>query len=399
MKILFIHRTFPAQFEYLIHYLLKNKDNEISFITNNKSSKEITGVKKYIYDIEETSKTTNEYISGFEDAVAHSKSVFLILEKLKKEGYKPDLIYGFSGWGSSMFAKEVYPEVPYLCYFEHMGRINDSIYDFGNKEVSSELATKIKCSNANILIDLESCDGGITPTKWQKKLFPKAYQGKIKVLHEGINTSICKPDKSTTVHIEDKGLTLGINDEVITYGTRGIEEYRGFPQFMKALEILQKKRPKMHAIIAGADKVFYGQENISYKEKMENELDLDMSRIHFTGVIPFESYIGILQISSAHIYLTYPMMLSWSLLNAMSTGCCIVASDTNPVKEFITDNQNGLLTDFFDTNSLVEKIEFAIEHKNIAEQLGINARKLIIEKYSQDELLPKHLGYIESFLK
>jgi glycosyltransferase involved in cell wall biosynthesis len=398
MKILFIHRTFPAQFEFLIKYLLKNTDFEITFVTNNANSSEIDGVKKIIYEVENPVGGDNEFVVNFEDAVVHGEAVLKVLQELKKSGYEPDLIYGFSGWGSSLFVKDVYPQTPYLCYFEWFGTAENSIYDFKDGCVEAKTRALIKCNNINTLIDLTSCDGGITPTKWQKSLFPHAFRPKIKVLHEGIDTEICKPDCNTKVFLEDKKITLTPFDEVITYGTRGMEEYRGFPQFMKAAEILLKKRPNLHILIAGADKVFYGEDTISYKEKMLNELDIDKDRVHFLGVLPFESFVGILQISSVHVYLTYPMMLSWSVLNAMSAGCCIVASDTEPVREVIQDGVNGLLTDFFDYEALACRIDFALTHRDFVQTLRQNARKTILEKYSQENLLPKHLAYIKSFL-
>src|SRR5574344_58966 len=400
MKILFIHRTFPAQFENIINYLLNNTETEITFITNNKKTCIIPGVKKIIYELEEPANQSDDaFLEHFEDAVLHAKAVMKVLLTPKAQKYKPDLIYGFSGWGSSMFVKEVFPNTPYLCYFEWFGKAENSIYDFKKKPVSEKEKALIKCANANTFLDLNSCDGGITPTKWQKKLFPREYKSKIKVLHEGIDTDICKPDFDTKIHVEDIHLTLSPGDEVITYGTRGMEEFRGFPEFMRAAEILLKKRPNLHILIAGADRGFYGREEQSYKEKMLKELDLYMKRVHFLGVLPFRSFIGILQISSVHVYLTYPFMLSWSILNAMSTECCVVASDSEPVREVITDGVNGLLTDFFDVNALVSKIEFALTHKDFVSMIRKNARKTILDKYSTQKLLPKHFDYMKNLCR
>src|SRR5574344_1032725 len=98
MKILFIHRTFPAQFENLIKYLINNTNAEITFITNNHASSDIAGVRKILYEVDESShQNPNEYFEHFEDSVFHANAVMKVLLKLKNQKYKPDLIYGFSG--------------------------------------------------------------------------------------------------------------------------------------------------------------------------------------------------------------------------------------------------------------------------------------------------------------
>jgi len=188
-------------------------------------------------------------------------------------------------------------------------------------------------------------------------------------------------------------------DEVITYATRGMEAYRGFPEFMRAAAILLKKRPNLHVVIGGEDRVCYGPQVIgtTYKEMMLKELpDLDLSRVHFVGGLPFNEYVNLLQISSVHVYLTYPFVLSWSLLDAMSCGCCIVASGTPPVLEVMKDNYNGLLFDFYNIDEQVAKIEYALDNKDKMEELRHNARKTIVKNYALKDLLPQHIEYVKS---
>ena len=201
--------------------------------------------------------------------------------------------------------------------------------------------------------------------------------------------------------IPNSNLQLTYNDEVVTYATRGMEPYRGFPQFMEMAEKLLKKRPNVHIVIAGEDRICYGAKLAkgSYKQIMLDKLDLDMSRVHFTGSLPYGEYKKLLQISSAHVYLTYPFVLSWSMLEAMSCGCCIVGSNTPPVEEVIKDGENGVLTDFFNIDELLNRVEYVLDNQEKAKYLRENARTTIIERYDLKKLLPRHIEIIKSTAK
>lgn len=401
MNILFIHRSFPGQFIHLAREFAKDSSNSVVFITNKNDAPEMDGVKKYIYHEEAEGKCQNLYLETFNEAVNHGRAVAKLLSKLKQQGYRPDLIYGFSAWGSSMFVKEIYQDVPFVCYFEWFGNSKDSVFDFDGTNLSDDDKIKIKCNNSHILANLCYCDGGLSPTKWQKNMFPKNLQGKIKVIHDGIDTNLCIPDENAKFIIKEKNLTLTSQDEIITYGTRGMEPYRGFPEFMRAVEKLQKLRPEAHFIIAGFNVSCYSPKLTegSYKEIMLRELDIDTSRVHFVGALPYEKYINLLQVSTAHVYLTYPFILSWSILDAMAVGCCVVASDTKPVAEVVQDNYNGLLVDFFDVEQLIKKIEYAIQNRHKLKDIRENARNTIIERYSLKKVLPQHIAYLKSFIE
>lgn len=390
MNILFLHRSFPAQFKYFASELAKDKNNRVVFITNSETY-EIDGIEKIIYKPESTGiEEASPYIKGYTAAVNHAQAAAKEAQKLKEKGFEPDIIYGHSGWGVTLFMKDLFPKVPLICYFEWFANAEGADTGFGGVEIDETQRAGVRCSNSQILIDLYSCDAGISPTQWQKSQFPKEYQNKIQVIHDGIDTEFFKPETNAEF------LGFHAEDEVITYGTRGMELYRGFPQFMQAVEILLKKRPNLHVIIAGEDKVFYrGRlEKGTYKELMLEKLDLDLERIHFVGALPYVDYLKMLQISSSHIYLTVPYVLSWSILEAMSCGCCVVASNTAPVLEVVKDNYNGILTDFFDINQIVEKIEFALDNKDKIKEIRNNARKTVVEKYNLEKILTKHTNFL-----
>ncbi len=400
MNILLLHRNFPAQFRYLIYELAKDTNNKIVFITNNSETQvNLPNVTKVVYKLKRNvPDDCHRYLRFVEEAIIHAQSAAEAAIKVKDNGFKPDIIYGHT-WGQTLYMKDIFPDVPLLCYFEWFYNSKGGDIGFDGKELDIDGLAKLRTKNSHLLIDLYSCDGGITPTKFQLKQFPKEFHHKIKVLHDGVDTDFCVPDENVIFKLDDN-TSFTRNDEVVTYATRGMEEYRGFPEFMRAVSVLQKKRPNMHVIIAGEDRVCYGASlaNTTYKKLMLDLFDFDMSRLHFTGNLPFEKYVNLLQVSSAHVYLTYPFVVSWSCLDAMSCACPVVASKTEPVTEFIQDNYNGLLFDFFDADEQISKIEFALDNKDKMISVRNNARKTIVENYSLKELLPKHTEYIKSLI-
>lgn len=401
MNILFIHKNFPTQFQYLATFLANDPNNTVTALTY-EGTLELKGINKFFYKINRLpSKNTHPYLQYYEDALLHGQAAANTLSSLKKQGFKPDIIYGFGGWGSTMFVKDIFPDVVLLSYCEWFYNTQNSDVGFDGKPLNEDEKASLRCKNSHILIDLYSCDACITPTKWQMQQFPKEFHQKMRVIHDGIDTDLCKPDINARFLIKDKNIELTAQDEVITYGTRGMEPYRGFPQFMEAAEKILQKRPNAHIIIAGHDNVFYGQKlkkGETYKQLILKKLNLDLNRVHFVGGLPLIDYVKLLQISSAHVYLTYPFVLSWSILNAMATGCCVIASNTQPVLEVMEDNYNGLLVNFFDVNQLIEKIEYALDNKNKIQTIRNDARQFVVNNYALKNLLPQQIGYLKSLI-
>ena len=396
MKILFLHRNFPGQFKYLAMELAQDVNNEVYFITNNNTTRTTARIRKIVYKLKrKVPKDCHRYLRFYEDAIIHGQAVAEVLIQMKTQGYKPDIIYGHT-WGCTLFVKDIFPDVPLVCYFEWFYNPEGADVGFNGEYVGVDTRAKLQCKNSHLLLDLLNCDFGISPTEWQKSQFPKEFQNKIKVLHEGIDTNICCPKDNAIFEFNGKQFTK--EDEILTYATRGMEEYRGFPEFMKTVEQLQKIRPNMQVIIGGEDRVCYGchLKNDTFKQKMLRELDLDLSRIHFVGNLPYAEYIKLLQVSRCHVYLTYPFVLSWSLLEAMSVGCCIVASDTAPVKELIQDSFNGILTVFYNIDLLARKINSVLEEPEKYSNIRISARETIKEKYKLQKLLKEQIDFLNS---
>ncbi|MBD1913418.1 MULTISPECIES: glycosyltransferase family 4 protein [unclassified Leptolyngbya] len=399
MRILFLHPNFPAQFRHIATALAQNPNNEVVFGTLRQEG-ELPGVRKVLCSQpREPRPEAHAYLHSTEKAVLMGQAAYRMAAQLKAEGFVPDVIYGSSGWGLTLFMKDIFPQARLHCYFEWFYHAHGSDVDFDRaKPVDVDLEASLRIKNMPILSDLWSCDRGLSPTYWQRSQFPSEFHSKITVLHDGIDTTFFKPKPERKLVLPQLGLDLSHVDEIVTYTTRGMEPYRGFPQFMEAIALLQERRPNCHVVIAGEDRVCYGKplpDGKTYKQLMLETLPLELSRIHFTGSLPYEQYLQVLQASSAHVYLTYPFVLSWSMLEAMATGCLVIASGTEPVTEVIQNGYNGLLIDFYSPASLVEQIDDALEHPEQMEIIRTQARETILRSYDLKNVLPQHLKQLQ----
>lgn len=402
MRILFLHPNFPAQFRHLATILAKDPYNEVVFGTRRQDGS-IPGVQKALYNpSRQIHPQTHHYIRPLETAVLQGQAVYCMAQKLKAQGFVPDVVYGHSGWGPTLFIKDIFPQTKLLCYFEWFYHAHGSDADFDPTDpldVDSE--ARIRMKNAPILLDLCGCDWGLCPTYWQQQQFPLEYQSKLKVLHDGIDTTFFRPKPGAKLILPSVGLDLSQVNEVVTYSTRGMEPYRGFPQFMQAVALIQQRRPNCHVVVVGEDRVCYGKplpNGKTYKQRAMETLPLDLSRLHFTGHLPYDQYLQVLQASSIHIYLTRPFVLSWSMLEAMATGCLVLASSTAPVKEIIQDGKNGLLVDFFSPEAIAERVEEVLNHRDPMVAIRAKARETIQQHYDLAKLLPQHLQWLNQGL-
>jgi glycosyltransferase involved in cell wall biosynthesis len=224
----------------------------------------------------------------------------------------------------------------------------------------------------------------------------------LRVVHEGIDTAVARPDAAARWVLADRNVELKAGDEIVTYVARNLEPYRGFPSFMRALPQILAKRPNAHVIIIGGDEVSYGTRlppGQTHRQRMIAELGdgLDLTRVHFVGRIPHPALITALQLSRVHVYLTYPFVLSWSLLEAMAAGCLVVGSRTPPVEEVIRHGSNGLLVDFFSPQEIADHVVAALEDGPAFAPLRQHARETIVSRYDlRSVCLPAQLRLLES---
>jgi len=397
MKILMLHQNMPGQFKYLAPALAR-AGNDVVFITKQKTV-EIPGVRKITYEPHrQVRASTHHYMRLFENGILHGQQVARMCQQLAAERFIPDLVIAHPGWGESLFIKDVFPRSPLInyCEFYYQGYGADIGFD-PEKPVGLDDLCRARARNAHLLLSLEACDRGWSPTEWQKSRHPKELQHKISTIFDGIDTNTVKPDANARFALPD-GRELTVQDEVITYVARNLEPYRGFPTFMRALPRLLKERPKAQVVIVGGDNVSYGAapaEGGNWREVMLKEVALPEGRVHFMGQVPYAKYVSLLQISSAHVYLTYPFVLSWSFMEAMAAGCLMVASDTAPVREVLQHGHNGYMTDFFDPDKVVDSVVMALEDKDSG-RLREAARASIVGKYDLASCLPRQLGMIEA---
>jgi glycosyltransferase involved in cell wall biosynthesis len=400
MRILFLHNNFPAQYRHLASALARDPNNEVVFGTQAERNA-LHGVKKALYKPHrEVKPETHPYLRGFETAVLNAQAVFRMCLGLKKAGFVPDIVYGHSGWGPTLFVRDAFPDCKLISYFEWFYKAHGSDVGFlRGGDISNDDLAQIRVKNAPILMDLELCHTGVVPTQWQCDQFPQMFHPKLNVIHDGVDTDFFKPVEGAKLVIPS--LDLSEADEIVTYVARGMEPYRGFPQFMETAAILQKRRPNVHIVVVGSDRVAYGRklpDGQTYKEKMLAELDFDLERIHFTGSLPYGEYLKVVQASSVHVYLTIPFVLSWSMIETLSVGGLIVGSDTPPVREVIEDGRNGLLVDFFSPEQIADRVEEALDHPDRMRDIRARARETVLERYDLRDRLVDLTGIVERTL-
>jgi glycosyltransferase involved in cell wall biosynthesis len=407
MKILFVHQNFPGQYLHLASHLGALPGNEVIFITQRKDDAKLPGVRNIVYKPHRgITKNLHHYLVDTESGLLNAQTVARIALDLKKAGFVPDVMLGHNGWGEIWYLKDVFPDTPLIGYFEFFYRFRGADVGFDPDENKIfDHAPRIRTKNLGNLIGLDAADFGQTPTLWQRSLHPEEYQAMMHVVHEGIDTQIVSPNPNARLRLPDAQIELTLDDEVVTYVARNLEPYRGFQSFMRSLPAILEQRPKAQVLIVGGDEASYGHklpDGQTHKQRMLAELgaSLDLKRVHFLGKVPYTTYLTILQVSRVHVYLTYPFVLSWSMLEAMAAGCLLVASKTAPVEEVIRDGENGLLVDFFSPTDVAARVIDVLQAgRNGYADIRRNARNTIVEKYDLKTIcLPAQLSLLEKAL-
>ena len=407
MKILFIHQNFPGQFKFLAPALAAMPGHEVWAMTMQKvTAKQWQGVKLVSYSASRGSTpNVHPWVSDFETKTIRAEACFRAALQMKAQGFTPDVIVSHHGWGESLFLKEVWPtaKLAIYCEFFYHPHGVDVGFDPEFPVTDEGDACRLRLKNLNNLLHFEVADAGISPTQWQASTFPEPFRSRITVVHDGIDTAALAPNPNISLTLNGN-LVLTRQDEVITFVNRNLEPYRGYHIFMRSLPEILRRRPKARVLIVGADDVSYGarpEDGKKWKDIFASEVrplisDADWARVHFLGHVAYQHFIPMLQLSTLHVYLTYPFVLSWSLLEAMSIGCAIVASDTQPLHEAIRHDETGRLVNFFDATGLANEVCALLDDPAARARLGANARKFAQATYDlQTVCLPQQLRWVQ----
>lgn len=402
MNILFVHQNFPGQYRHLARQLAASPGHRVVFITQ-RANAALPGVRTIVYrPLRTTTPHLHHYLRDAEAGVLNAQAVARVALQLKKSGFVPDVMVGHNGWGEIWYLKDVFPQTPLLGYFEFFYRRHGGDVGFDPVETTDfDTAPRIRTKNAGNLLGLEAADRGQCPTRWQTSTYPERYRSMLQVVHDGIDTDRVGPDTAARLRLPNSDIEVAAGEEIVTYVARNLEPYRGFPSFMRSLPTILRRRPAARVLVVGGDEVSYGARlpaGQTHRRQLLDELSgsLDPSRVHFLGNVPYPAFLKVLQVSQAHVYLTYPFVLSWSMLEAMAAGCLVVGSRTAPVEEAIRDGENGRLADFFQPEEIAERVVEALAEPARFISLREHARRTVVDTYDLKRIcLPQQLRLLE----
>ena len=407
MNILFVHQNFPGQYIHIVKALSAVTGNKVVALGLNLSNTDLP--KNLIFRSYVLSRgnapQVHPYAAETESKVIRAEACAREAHKLKMEGFNPDIILAHPGWGESLFLPDIWPNVPILSYqeFYYSGSGLDTDFDTEiQAKLSWEDLAKVRMKNAYLNLAIQSSAWNVTPTAFQKSTFPSAFQSSISVIHDGIDVTKSLQNRSSpssSIRLGD-GTLLSADTKIITFVNRRLEPYRGCHTMIRAIPEIQKMNPGAHVLIIGSTKgVSYGAacQDGEWGDLFFSEIEgkYDPSLVHLLGTVPYEVFRALLSRSDCHVYLTYPFVLSWSLLEAMSSSCPIVGSQTLPVEEVITNEEHGLLVDFFSSDELAVAVTELLSNTKLAHALGCHARQKVLNDYSLDICLPRQLKLID----
>ncbi|MEB3259289.1 MAG: glycosyltransferase [Cyanobacteriota bacterium] len=400
MRVLFIHQNFPGQYRHLAPALAKRGDEVLTFGAPHAPGLE--GIPLRRYPLPKQLPTCHPWAADFQTKCVRAQTVARLAAQCREEGFHPDLVVGHPGWGELLAIKDVFPDTPVLHQLEWVYPLQggDSTFD-PEFPISGETLSQVRLRRAPQLLAFHDLDHAWAPTDWQAASAPALFRERISVIHEGIDTEAIGPNPEARVHLQRAGLTLRPGDEVLSFVARNLEPYRGFHTFLRLLPELQRRRPGLQVLIVGADGVSYGKPPAgggTWRQVLLRELEgqLDLTRLHFVGQVPHPVLHELFQVCRAHVYFTYPFVLSWSLLEAMACGAVVVGSATPPVEEVITSGENGLLVPFFDREGWLNTLEEVLAEPEKHRRLGLRARQTAVARYDlTKECLPKQLALVD----
>ena len=405
MRILFLHQNFPGQFKHLAPALAVAGHEVVALPMRRGGPSIWQGVRVLPYwPARGSAPGVHPWLTDLETKAVRAEACARHMMRLRDAGFVPDVVVAHPGWGEGLGVKTVWPATRLGIYCELYYQPSGADVGFDPEFAQTDAldAMRLRFKNLNHDLHFELADAALAPTRWQASTFPEPFRQRIDVVHDGIDTAALQPRADACFTLPD-GRVLTRADEVVTFVARNLEPYRGFHTFMRTLPELLRLRPRAQVLLVGSDGVSYGTppaDGRSWRAVLTEELrprlsPADWARVHFLGQLPYPQFVAMLQVSSVHTYLTYPFVLSWSLLEAMSLGCAIVASDTAPVREVIACGDTGRLVDFFYPSALARGIASLMDQPTERRRLGDAARALVRARYDlQSVCLPAQLAWV-----
>jgi len=402
VRILIVHQNFPGQYRHLVGALLARGD-EVQAI-GAPHAPGMAGVSCFRYGLPSGAAVpaVHPWAHDFQVKVIRAEAVLRLLSERSDQIVRPDLILGHPGWGELLGIKDQWGDVPVLHQLEFVYQLQGGDTGFDPEfPIAPGSQTRLRLRRATQLMAFHDLDWALAPTRWQASTAPAAFRDRLSVIHEGIDTTVIAPSKGSHVNLAKRGLRFEPGDEVVSFVARNLEPYRGFHTFLRALPLLQKLRPRAHVILVGGEGVSYGalpDQGGSWKQVLLAELEgqLDLGRIHFVGQVPHSVLHDLFRVCACHVYLTYPFVLSWSLLEAMACGAVVIGSDTPPVAEVISHGVNGLLVDFFSPEDLAQRVAAVLADPAAHRALGLEARRTVEQHFDLHGVcLPRQLALLD----
>ena len=387
--VLFVHNNFPAQFRDLVN-VLRARGVPCAAI-GGPNAPGIDGMAMGRYGMQRGSTPGILPLAVRAEAdLIRAEGALRVARALKERGFDPAVIVGHSGWGETILLEEAFPDAKVVLYpeFFYRGRGLDIDFDSEFLPTTDEAILLGKAKNATLALALTDADAIVSPTEFQGSLLPPVFQPLVRVIHEGIDVDQIRPEAAAPFVVSDE-LTIQPGAPVITHINNQLEPLRGLHIFARALPRLMAEVPDAQILIFGqTHKRPYGgspTDGRSWREVCFDGVEVDPARLHFLGKTSHDRMLQALRLSTAHVYYTYPFVLSWSLVEAMASGCYVIASDTPPLHDAIEDGVNGRLLPFFDVEALSEAMIAACRDPQASAPLRAAARETAVAKFSRRE--------------
>lgn len=357
--VLFVHNNFPAQFRHLALDLVARGVRCGGFAQAH-AAEDLPGVPMLKYRLQRgTTFGIHPLAVRAEADLIRAAHVLQAAQRASAQGFRPDVIIGHTGWGETVLLKEVWPDAKQILYpeFFYAAHGLDVGFDAEFKPHTEDVRLRAKTKNAVASLCLTDADAIVCPTPFQAGTFPPVFRERIRIIHEGVDLRVIRPGPAEPFVLDD-GRTIAPGTPVITHVNNNMEPLRGLHVFARALPRLLAEVPEAQVIVIGnmAKHGYSGSapDDRTWKDVCFEGVEIDPSRVHFLGRVPHERMLAALRLSTAHIYYSYPFVLSWSLAESMASGCYVIGSDTAPLRDAVENGVNGRLLPFFDVAALSE---------------------------------------------